>query len=873
MMRFLSNLQLERFSFWGGFLAGSLFWWLLTRLRPWLPGVWDSLRARLTSARQGITVNPEERYRRDVLRLAQRSHLASVFFSLDEILIQPRLLAPPPPIEPGVDQHESLIFNTVLQYLPDCPELGTFYHAPQFSLAQALQGKANLALVGKPGLGKSVALAHLASILARQEVTSNALAGMTPYLVHAADLVPIQPGQPALEALIEAISANVSALTLPRLPHFIRSTFNNDSALLLLDGLDELSPSLVDQVVGWLGDLLETYPKARIVAAVSPEYMGGLTQLGFQVVPLAAWDDQDRLNFIQKWSGLWDSYIAREKDSRRVDVLLLNNWLAGAEPSFTPLELTLHVWAAYAGDVLGATTSQAIEAYLLRISVPIQKSRPVLEKLAAQIALTSTPILTFKEAEKWVPSDTTQASPFEETPFSIDELVADLEQEVASEPDSDLNEVPGEVSDEQSAPQVATSSNGKPKTASIEISPSQRLLSDLVSAGLLVSRRNARLSFVHPVIAGYLAGTALASSGGLEHLNRQPSWSGKSLALRYLSSWNDISGAVHAMLDHNTDPLYRDLIMTAEWLRDAPTKTPWRPLVLRQLSNLIQQEALPLSTRMRGMVAMAFSADPGVPVLFRQHLEHPLDSVRELGALGCGLVLDAKAVKSLANLLNDPVMEVRLSAILALSRIGTKPAMEAIAATLLEGGEEMRRAAAEGLAMQPEEGYPALEEGSQMEDLLVRRAVVYGLARIDEPWARERLKKLQVEDEQWVVRSAATQVLEELSRPNPRLPRPNPALAQTPWLIAFAGTLGVGIAPGKPALDLVLQAAKTGSDEQRLAALNYLGLHGGESALASIYQMYFSGHPDEAEAAYLALWMLSASGLPLPAPQQFGLGF
>jgi hypothetical protein len=173
--------------------------------------------------------------------------------------------------------------------------------------------------------------------------------------------------------------------------------------------------------------------------------------------------------------------------------------------------------------------------------------------------------------------------------------------------------------------------------------------------------------------------------------------------------------------------------------------------------------------------------------------------VRELGALGCGLILDTKAVKSLSNLLNDPVMEVRLSAILALSRIGSKSAMEAIAATLLSGNEDMRRAAAESLSMQPEEGYPALEEGSQMEDLLVRRATVYGLARIDEPWARERLNKLQVEDEQWVVRSAATQTLEELSRPNLRIPQPHPPLAQTPWLIAFAGTLGVGIAPGKPA--------------------------------------------------------------------------
>jgi hypothetical protein len=659
MLRFLSNLGLERFSFWWGFLAGSLFWWLLTRLRPWLPEIWESLRARLTAARQGITVNPEERYRRDVLRLAQRSHLAAVFFSLDEILIPPRLLAPPPPIQPGVEQHESLIFNTVLPYLPDCPELGAAYHAPHFSLVQALQGGANLALVGKPGLGKSVALAHLASILARQEDSAGALAGMTPYLVHAADILPIQPNQAALEALIEAISANVSALTLPRLHQFIRSTFTDGSALLLLDGLDELPPEQFDQVVGLVNDLLENYPKARIVAAVTPEYLGGLPRLGFMVVSLSAWNDQDKLNFIKKWSELWNSYIAREKDRQRVDVLLLDNWLAGAEPSFTPLELTLYVWAAYAGDVLGSSASQAFEAYLLRMSAPIQKARPVLEKLAAQIALTANPVLTYKEAEKWVPSDSDQVSPFEATPFSIDELVAELAEEAVPAEDGDQDEIPLEEPLEPPPAVAESSGNGKPKAAAKEVSPSQRLLNDLVSAGLLVNRRNGRLSFVHPVIAGYLAGTALASSGGLDLLTRQPAWSGKSLTLRYLSSWNDISGAIQEMLNHDTDPLYRSLIMAAEWLRDAPAKTAWRPLVLRQLSGLVQQEALPMSTRIRGMAAMALSADPGVPVLLRQQLEHPLDSVRELGALGCGLMLDTKAVKTLGNLLNDPVMEVR----------------------------------------------------------------------------------------------------------------------------------------------------------------------------------------------------------------------
>jgi hypothetical protein len=67
-----------------------------------------------------------------------------------------------------------------------------------------------------------------------------------------------------------------------------------------------------------------------------------------------------------------------------------------------------------------------------------------LEKLAAQIALTANPVLTYKEAEKWVPSDSAQVSPFEEAPFSIDELVAELAEEATPAEDGEQVEIPPE---------------------------------------------------------------------------------------------------------------------------------------------------------------------------------------------------------------------------------------------------------------------------------------------------------------------------------------------------------------------------------------------------------------------------------------------
>jgi hypothetical protein len=95
-------------------------------------------------------------------------------------------------------------------------------------------------------------------------------------------------------------------------------------------------------------------------------------------------------------------------------------------------------------------------------------------------------------------------------------------------------------------------------------------------------------------------------------------------------------------------------------------------------------------------------------------------------------------------------------------------------------------------------------------------------------------------------------------------------LSETPWLIAFAGERGIGIAPGKPATDLIYLALKEGNEEQQLAALQYLGRCGDQGALLHLYEVYFTGSGEVKDAAYQALWLLDAGGLELPAPMQFG---
>jgi hypothetical protein len=227
----------------------------------------------------------------------------------------------------------------------------------------------------------------------------------------------------------------------------------------------------------------------------------------------------------------------------------------------------------------------------------------------------------------------------------------------------------------------------------------------------------------------------------------------------------------------------------------------------------------------------------------------------------------------LIGLIGDSNPQVSHAACLALVAIGTSQTLEAVARALLRGDEGLRRAAAESLANNRIEGHAALTEGSSSKDILLRRAVVYGLARLHEKWVTEILEKIQVEDEQWVVRNAAVEVLESRIKVSPRVPRKLPPPHEAPWLIEIAGRYGVGIAPGAPTTDLLLRAIKSDKEEERLAALSYLKYMPSESVMSGLFQVYYSTEDASMkENIFLILWEFALGGVKIPSPMQYGLG-
>jgi HEAT repeat protein len=821
-------------SFLLGVLGATSFWWLLGRLRPALARIRESFQAQSQTTRYQRSLSDEIRLGNDTLRFSQELHLASSLFSLDEILIPPRLLAPAvPPMayEPPPSQD---ITDWSIPFLNDWPELASFYKAPSLDPVEALESGANLAILGELGSGKSIALAYIAGQLIRSHAEEEATSDRVPLLVHASDLTLLEADPDnILEPLLNALAAYTSSLPAARLPRTVQNAMEQKRAVLLIDGLDELLPSQLDEICSYLRRLLKQFPGIQVVVAAMARNLDGLLRMGFIPLPVAIWSQEQREAFIVRWNELWNKFVSTaEQQKERADPLLLVGWLLNNTAQYTPMELTLKVWGAYAGDMLGPSPMDALEAYLQRMTYgqPV-KNRMGFEQLASQMVLAMYPLAERRIVESWLAGS--------------DVMPAEAPSE-------------GAYTEEKTGPIDRVSARGA--------------LPDLLESGLLLTRSADRISIAHPAITGYLASLALLPVEGGEQLLDQPDWMGKLSTLRYLAIQDRQAHWVETLLqDESVDPLLSGLLTASRWLRGAPEKFSWVAKVMRHLAMAVQNEHFTLRLRSRALSALVLSGNAGVAVLLRQMLNSPQSIVRQLAVLGCGMVRDKKAGEAISKMLDDPSPGVSRAALLALIAIGDRDSMETVAFSLLHGDDSLRRDAAEALANHPEEGHPTLEEASGLEDSAVRRAAIYGLGRVKQPWSISIIERLRTEDEQWIVQDAASQVLGTIENPNPRLPQPLPSLPQTAWLIAFAAQKGMGVAPGKPAYDLLYQALQSGSEDERLAALYYLSFNGNEGAVLPLYQTYFSSTMDVREAAFDALWNLAATGVELPPPVQYGL--
>jgi HEAT repeat protein len=792
MLNRIFGFQFNWPEFFFGVLLGLAGAWVTFRLKPLY--VWA--KEAVLEVYQGISENlrsgATDRYRVEFITRAETLHMARAIFALDEIIITPRLLASPAPVETESAEGTHQDALSVLPSLPDATVLSGIYRAPSLALGEAMASNVDLLITGELGAGKSTALAYLALLAAKRDPLAGPAAQMAPFLAHAANLRLDRRYKDPLEPLIDAILPTVTPSMAPRLPSYMHQAYRQKRALMLLDGLDELPIEEIEPIAAWIPTLREAYPGCRIVASGPAQHYDGMTKAGLAPIPIAPWSDQERRDFFDRWGSAWAQFVSPRQSRSRlrdIDPALLNGWLTGSLRAATPLEVTLRTWAAYAGDMPGAEMVDSLNAYVDRFISP------------------------------------------DERPFAEAAGLAWLSERQGAVPERQLR-------------------RGTP-------------IGDLVEAGILVRRTAGRVSFFQPGLGAYLAARAMAE-GSVPKLAEQGGWLPIDTAVGFLACLRDISGILDARMAI-PDPLDTVLLDCAHWLRFKGPQGEWRPALLRSVARITQASDKPYGLRLRSVHALVAANEPSAAILFRRMLASSDPAGRVLAALGLGGMADQASVENLTKVMNeDREAVVRIAACLGLAGVGSTPALEALGHALLRGDEPIRVAAAEALAINIDEGYGMLREAAELDDLHTRRAAVFGLARVPLPFATELLEKVQVEDGQWVVRGAAAEASERRRKPVTRLSTPARDPSELPWLVAYAAKQGLGVAPGKPAYEMVRKSLASGTLEEQLAAVETLAWTGGEDFGLELSQALGSSNSFLRDAAYEALWRLHASRSSVP---------
>jgi HEAT repeat protein len=330
-------------------------------------------------------------------------------------------------------------------------------------------------------------------------------------------------------------------------------------------------------------------------------------------------------------------------------------------------------------------------------------------------------------------------------------------------------------------------------------------------SGLLVMRENGFVSFRSTALYAYFWAAHQAfledRSAALQRVH-DPEWSH---ALSFLVEMTDSIPLVERLLGAPPDITRESLFRAADWLARAQGTEQWHRIVMVRLAQLLLNPDTPMALRERATAALVATRDEGVGFLLRQAIASPNQALRAVAAAGLGALAaripgsssDEASLETLVKTLEDPSETVQAAVINALGYTRSKAATEALIRTLLESHATARRLAAEALGRMGTQGHEILREALTEDEVLIRRAALYGLAQIPNGWVNETLEKVIREDSEWFIRSTAEEILgKRLAVPVPEKLQPIRAESLS-WLINLVAERGQGVPTGPRAMTLL----------------------------------------------------------------------
>jgi len=767
-----------------GAVAVALLVGLLYAFRSQLRQLWEVVAAAVAKFMNYMRASADENYRRLVAEKARAFLIPAHVASLEALFVEPRLFVPP-------RSSESLSEAAAMAVGPRL-----------MPLHQTLEGHPRLIILGDSGMGKTATLGYLALVCAtafERDEKRRVDPGLVPefvckrlplYVVLSAmdwgeadqeeaveegedvEVVAERAEVPRSSEPDDLIRAAVSAVGGGAgYTGALRQYLETGRAIILVDGWDELMPHQRGLAAVWLGELAAASPGNVWLVAVGTRGYAPLTEVGFVSLQLAPWDGMQVETFAQRWV---EACAPEEKSST-----LLHSLETGlqcvARLGDSPLELSLRAFV-----------------YLSDRQMP--EGRAALFGRALELLLE-------EQAQQ------------EEEPWWLAACHATLGQVALELQQGGRSVVSGEEIE-------AFVEAALPPHEERPVRAAGRVFQALTGErGLFRSVGSRRYTFVHPLWQAYLAARQLVAfePGTLVEWLEDPRWSE---VFRFYAELGDMRPLVEAWLRTPDDVFYTRLCMLGSWIGAAPEGAAWREGAMAILARVFLQSSIHAPTRRALGEALAMTGISGVSYFLKQALKRPGAEVRIAAVLGLSRVAQEADIPVFEAALADEDISVRKAAVRALAQFGTDAALRRLATVLLAGDDELRPVAAAALARCGEEAVELLHELVDSEDVMTRRAVVFGLAQLG---ARDTLQRMEREDGQWIVRTAATTALEELEAQEkaPGAP-PLPDIEQLPWLISWAANRGEGVGLGDAARQMLQRALLEGDAQIRVAAAQAL---------------------------------------------------